>query len=96
MGWFKIRERCPTCGLELARKEEGYQVGSYMLNIAVSEGIWVLALLSVVVTTWPNPPWNVLTYGGTVLIVLGPIAFYPFSKTLFLALDLAIRPRGTE
>jgi hypothetical protein len=67
-----------------------------MLNIAVSEGIWVLAFLSVVVATWPEPPWNLLLYGSAVLIVLAPIAFYPFSKTLFLALDLAIRPKGGE
>jgi hypothetical protein len=28
-----------------------------------------------------------------VLAVLAPVLFYPFTKTLFLAFDLAFRPR---
>jgi hypothetical protein len=31
--WLRMRSRCPVCGLELERGEEGYQVGSYMFNI---------------------------------------------------------------
>lgn len=51
-----------------------------------------LVLLGVVVLTWPSPPWRLLQYGGIALMVLAPIIFSPFSKTLFLAFDLLFRP----
>ena len=90
--WFRMRLRCPTCDLLLTRGEEGYQVGSYMFNIAASELVVVGVFLGVLVLTWPDPPWNWLTYGVPVLAVLAPVVFYPFTKTLFLAFDLAFRP----
>jgi uncharacterized protein (DUF983 family) len=90
--WFRMRPYCPSCGLPLERGEQGYQVGSYMFNIAAAELIFVLVFLSVVLITWPSPPWRLLQYGGIVLMILAPIIFYPFSKTLFLAFDLLFRP----
>ena len=92
--WFKMRDVCPTCGLDLERKESGYVVGAYMLNIAVSEAIWLATMVAIAVATWPNPPWDLLLYGGAGLMILAPIAFYPWSKTLFLAADLWIRQEG--
>ena len=38
-----------------------------------------------------NPPWTLLQYGGAILMVLAPILLYPFTKTVFLAVDLAVR-----
>jgi uncharacterized protein (DUF983 family) len=90
--WFGMRPYCPSCGLPLERGEEGYQVGSYMFNIVAAELIFVLLFLGVVVITWPSPPWRLLQYGGIALMILAPILFYPFSKTLFLAFDLVFRP----
>jgi uncharacterized protein (DUF983 family) len=90
--WFRLRPYCPSCGLSLERGEQGYQVGSYMFNIVISELIFVLLFLGVVVLTWPSPPWRLLQYGGIALMVLAPIIFFPFSKTLFLAFDLLFRP----
>jgi uncharacterized protein (DUF983 family) len=95
-GWFKMRKACPTCGLQLERGEQGYIVGAYMFNIAAAEVVWLAVMVSVTAATWPNPPWDWLLYGGVGLMILAPLAFYPFSKTLFLALDLAVRPRGQE
>lgn len=89
-------DRCPRCGLEFERQEPGYIVGAYMLNIAAAELIVVGAGIAVVAATWPDPPWDLLMYGGAALALLMPLVFYPVSKTLFLALDLAIRPKGHE
>jgi hypothetical protein len=44
-----------------------------------------------ILVTWPNPPWTLLQYGGAILMVLTPIVLYPFTKTVFLAVDLAVR-----
>jgi uncharacterized protein (DUF983 family) len=90
--WFRLRPYCPSCGLPLERGEQGYQVGSYMFNIVISELIFVLLFLGVVVLTWPSPPWTLLQYGGIALMILAPVIFFPFSKTLFLAFDLLFRP----
>jgi hypothetical protein len=50
----------------------------------------------VLVSTLPDTPWGVLQYGGPALMVVFPLFFYPFSKTLFLAADLFFRPPTRE
>ena len=94
--WFRQKDRCPRCGLPFSRGEQGYIVGAYMFNIIAAElifaGIFVVTLLA----SWPTPPWTLLTYGGAALMVVLPILFYPFSRTLFLALDLIFRPYRKE
>ena len=90
--WLRMRERCPACGLKLERGEEGYQVGSYMFNIVAAELVFAALFVGIVVLTWPSPPWKFLEYGGIALVVIAPFAFFPFSKTLFLAFDLIFRP----
>jgi hypothetical protein len=87
-----MRERCPVCGIRLARGEEGYQVGAYMFNMIAAELIFAAIFLGILVYTWPNPPWTPLLYGGIALMIVLPALFYPFSKTLFLAFDLVFRP----
>lgn len=94
--WFKIRDLCPRCGLALERQEPGYVVGAYMFNIAAAEGVFLLLLVAVLWRTWPNPPWDTLTWGSALLMVLLPLLFYPFSKTLFLGFDLLFRPASSE
>jgi hypothetical protein len=91
-----MRERCPVCGLKLERGEEGYQVGSYMFNIVAAELAFAALFVGLIVLTWPNPPWKLLEYGGIALMVVAPLVFFPFSKTLFLAFDLVFRPAGRD
>jgi hypothetical protein len=67
-----------------------------MFNIVASELVFALIFLGVLIATWPNPPWDLLLYGGAVLMVVAPFLFYPFSKTLFLAFDLIFRPPTPE
>jgi uncharacterized protein (DUF983 family) len=94
--WVKMRDRCPICGIRLARGEEGYQVGAYMFNMVAAELIFALIFVAIVVYTWPTPPWTWLLYGGVLLMLIVPVLFYPFSKTLFLAFDLLFRPPTAE
>jgi hypothetical protein len=67
-----------------------------MFNIIASELIFVLVFLGAVLVTWPSPPWQLLQYGGIILMILAPVLFFPFSKTLFLAFDLLFRPATPE
>ena len=89
-------DRCPVCGMRLARGEEGYEVGAYMFNIVAAELIFAAIFLGVLASTWPTPPWDQLLYGGLVLMVAVPFLFYPLAKTIFLAFDLVFRPPMPE
>lgn len=91
-----MRPECPACGLRLERGEEGYQVGSYMFNIIAAELAFAAVFLAIVLLTWPSPPWTWLEYGGIVMMIAAPFAFFPFSKTLFLAFDLLFRPAARD
>lgn len=94
--YFRIRERCPRCGLQLERGESGYIVGAATFNIIVAELSFMAVFLTVLIATWPSPPWALLQWGGLAMMVVMPILFYPFSKTTFLAFDLVFRPRGYD
>jgi uncharacterized protein (DUF983 family) len=90
--WFRMRIACPRCGLKLERGEQGYIVGAQMFNIIAAELLFAAIFVGVLVATLPDVPWDVLQYGGPALMILFPVFFYPFSKTLFLAFDLVFRP----
>jgi len=94
--WVKMVPRCPSCGLELNREESGYSLGGFWLNMLFAEGTTAVLFIITLLVTWPDPPWTLLQYGLPSLALLTPVLFYPFSKTLFLALDLAVRPASRE
>jgi hypothetical protein len=91
-----MEERCPVCRMRLERGEEGYQVGAYMFNIVAAELVFAAIFLAILLSTWPSPPWDKLLYGGIAMMLIAPLLFYPFSKTLFLAFDLIFRPASPE
>jgi uncharacterized protein (DUF983 family) len=93
--WFRVNEQCAACGLRFERgheEEHDYWLGAYTLNFLVTETIFGVALLLALLATWPDPPWRLLLFGGGALMILAPIAFYPVSKALWLAIDLIVRP----
>ncbi|MFL5578415.1 MAG: DUF983 domain-containing protein [Gemmatimonadaceae bacterium] len=94
--WLKLRERCGTCGLRLERGEHDYFTGSILFNFVLSGVLFLLALVVVVVATWPNVPWDVLQYLLPLLILVAPVVLFPFAKLLWLAFDLMLRPVNPE
>jgi uncharacterized protein (DUF983 family) len=95
-GFFRMKPRCPTCGMLLERGESDYFLGGYTLNLIAVEILLALGFLVVVIVTWPNPPWDGLMWGGVILSVLGAVFCYPFAKTTWLAVDLIFRPPHRE
>jgi hypothetical protein len=91
-----MRERCPVCGIRTARGEEDLMLGAMVFNIAFAEGLLALVLVGVAVATWPDVPWRFLQFGGPVLMVLAPIAFLPFSRTLWMAFEPVYFPVSAE
>lgn len=90
--WVHMKPVCPRCGLRTDRGEADYFIGGYTVNFVTAELTAAVGMLIVVVATWPTVPWRGLMWGGVALMVALPIAFYPYSRTLWLAIDLTFRP----
>ena len=93
---FELKDRCPTCGMQLQRGENDYFVGAYLFNLIAVELILFFVVCGFVFVTWPDPPWDAITYTTAVLMLSGCVFCYPFAKTTWLAVDLAIRPLADE
>ncbi|MDH3730139.1 MAG: DUF983 domain-containing protein [Acidimicrobiia bacterium] len=93
--WFRIAEDCPRCGLHFER-EEGYWTGAMMINLAVTEVVFLALFVGLAVAWWPDPPWGRMFVILVTVNALLPIAFYPFSKTLWIAGDLSFRSLTRE
>lgn len=92
LSWFTIAPSCPGCGLHMDRDEPGYWIGSYTVNLFLTEGIFAAAFVGGMLLTWPAVPWSALGIGCLILAILTPIATFPHSKLVYLAIDLAFRP----
>ena len=90
--WLRPKPSCPACGQPIERHEEGYYLGSLLVNLVVAELLPLVAVVVLLVVTWPHPPWNLVLYGGAALAIVSPFAFYPYSKLLWLAVDQFIQP----
>ncbi|MFI5046669.1 MAG: DUF983 domain-containing protein [Acidimicrobiia bacterium] len=88
-GWFSIVDRCPHCGLHFAR-EEGYWAGALAINIAVAGAVFIVVFVVGLVLTAPDVPVVELLAILVPLMILVPIVDYPFSKTLWIAVDRAL------
>jgi hypothetical protein len=86
-----MAERCPRCGLRFQR-EPGEWLGSWFLNICAAQVLVVGFMIAGVVAFYPRPPIAVLAVVGLVGTVVFPIWFFPYSRTIWLAIDLAMRP----
>ncbi|HEX6261694.1 MAG TPA: DUF983 domain-containing protein [Actinomycetota bacterium] len=87
--WFTMVEACPRCGLRFER-EEGAFLGSLSLNYGVT-GLTLIALLAIwIVVSYPDLNARVATIGSLVVLAIVPALFYPFSKTLWAAIDMLL------
>ena len=96
-GWAGIREQCEVCGFRFHRGDaEYYSAGVMFVNIAVAEGIFVVLFVAALLATWPDVPWDALTWGSVLLMAALPVLLYPFCKVLWLAVDTLVRPVTAE
>lgn len=88
-GWFTLKKRCPGCNT-LFEHEDGYFLGSYVVNLGVTE------LLTVAIVIWliAGTSLSVLEMQvvGVVLAVLMPLLFYPLALLIWVALDITLHP----
>lgn len=83
---LRLAERCPRCEHRFER-HEGYWLGAIAINTVVTMGVFAITFVLAMVLTWPDPPWGAITVGVVTLNAIFPIVFYPWSKTLWVALE---------
>jgi hypothetical protein len=71
---------------------EGQWLGSWFLNVCLAQSVVVLILVLGVSITWPEPPIVAISVAAGVAAVAVPFVFFPWSRTIWLAIDLAMRP----
>jgi len=95
--WFHLHERCPSCGIALERGEENdYYIGGMLLNITLCFILFAVGFWGVLIVTFPRVPWDFLQYGLVTAMIVLPILLYPVSRIVWLAIDLAVRPRSEK
>ena len=84
-------ETCPTCELRYER-HEGYWLGAVMINTGAVLMAFLIVFVGGMVVTWPDVPWTGILIATVTVSALFPIAFHPWSKTLWVALELSAHP----
>ena len=95
-GWFTMADRCPGCGYHFER-EEGFFLGAYVMNLVIAQGlVMLLAVVPTIVllNADANASLPPVVVGGLLGAVAAPVFFYPWSKTLWVAIELILRPIG--
>jgi uncharacterized protein (DUF983 family) len=84
--WFKMTPSCPDCRL-IFEREEGSFLGSMALNYGAAGIAFIAVLVVWLVIDLPDvhTGWLMATAIATVIIV--PLVFFPFAKTIWAALD---------
>jgi len=92
--WFTMLPDCPRCGLHF-EWEPGYWTGAVAINTIVIGGIFAIVFVITMALTVPDIPWVSILMALIPVMSIGPLLVYPFSKTLWLAVDLAfLQPLG--
>jgi uncharacterized protein (DUF983 family) len=94
-GWLTMKERCPTCSYAFQQggADDAFFLGAMALNIGLTECVLGLLIAVSFAATLPDPPIGKLIAIAVPLMIVAPIAFYPFSRTLWAAVDLVMRRR---
>jgi hypothetical protein len=75
-------------------REEGFFLGAYVMNYAAASAL-VAIVLAVIIAVEANDPGTnlvpIIAVGGVVALVLPPLG-YPFSRTLWTAILLVMKP----
>ncbi len=95
-GWFTMRDNCPGCGHRFERDPDFF-FGAYVINLAITEGLLLLfAIVPLIALLASDRDVNIvpILVVGLGAAIVAPIAFYPFSRTIWAAIDLILRPAG--
>jgi uncharacterized protein (DUF983 family) len=87
-----VRRRCSSCNFRYERSDENYFSGAMFFGLLFGEFIFGIAFLIVLVSMWPNVPWDTITWAMPLGMVVVLIFWIPISRVVWLAVDVLVRP----
>jgi uncharacterized protein (DUF983 family) len=90
-GYFRLKAVCPRCGLRFNRLE-GQWSGDIGINTIVTFTLLYFVLLGGTLLMWGDVKVGVLAVAALAVVLVFPVLFVPVAKTLWLAIDLMMRP----
>jgi uncharacterized protein (DUF983 family) len=90
--YFTMVPDCPRCALHFER-EQGYWAGALAINIMVTGSVFAVLFVALLVATIPDIPVAPILAVLVPVAVILPIVNYPFSKTVWVAVDRAFLQR---
>jgi len=90
--YLHMRPDCPRCGLHFER-EHGYFTGALAINIIAVGGLFTVVFVVLLALTIPQVPVVPVILILLPIAALGPVVYYPFSKTVWVAVDRALLQR---
>jgi uncharacterized protein (DUF983 family) len=87
--WFRIRTRCPRCGLRLEREDGGF-LGAMTVNYIVTAVVFLVVMVVWLVLDLPDVQVLRLTVAAIGVTLVFPLLFWPFSKTIWAAVDYLV------
>lgn len=95
VSWLRIRERCPRCGLRLEREEGGF-LGAMTINYTATAIVWLAVLVVWLALDLPEVHVTALLVVSLAVAGLVPLAFFPFAKTIWCAVDHLVVRAGPD
>jgi uncharacterized protein (DUF983 family) len=90
--WGRKDDRCHTCGFAWNRNTDGFMTGSMTINMIITFALIFGVLVVMTVITYPELPVVPLVAVLLGIAVVVPLVIHPISYTVWLAIDLAMRP----
>jgi uncharacterized protein (DUF983 family) len=89
--WFWMVERCPGCQYRFNR-EEGSSLGAYVINFAFTIGVLAILIMAMIIQLASNEDLSIAPWlaAAVVLAFVVPAVCYPFSWTIWTAIDLML------
>ena len=95
-GWFRRHPNCQHCGMSVQRGADGFELGAATVNVMLTLGALILAGGVSIVNSYPEVAVGQLIAVLSVVAVVLPIVLYPFSYTLWFAVELLMDPPSPE
>ncbi|MCY7379743.1 MAG: DUF983 domain-containing protein [Gemmatimonadaceae bacterium] len=87
-----VRDRCLACGFRYERSDDNYFMGAMFFNFMIGATLFMVALFSIIAFSGPDIPWDMLGYVIPILLGVCMVILYPFSKVVWLGVDVMMRP----
>lgn len=89
--FIALTEQCPRCGFRFER-HPGHFLGAVIMSTIVTFGLILISVLVGIWVLWPDVDALRLSIVPLAIAVVVPAVLHPTCKTLWVAIDLMMRP----